>query len=1691
MPNYSRYKSSITNNTRVFSIMNGLAPRSYSGRINSRATKKLVIPADPEEGLEYMKKHNILSKNPACSGGVGRINTTACTSKDGLFMSVVPRNYQYRPLYNHIYKSNDTTTHHVPCERVLQKYHSGFTVGKISDQKFDASGNPKVTKNIFMCDFSSDNPDPCTTELEDVYAFNASPSLIDATVPFCLNPEKWDGLINDCRFSLLCAQRDRNITTITVDSASGFIGILAILSISESNKPIEFTQVKLTGSWVIPKINMNIYYPSTNVNPSKPYFHILPDANITNKAHITVLNSYLYTTLFHIEGSFTNHGTIKYQSLADGVDSEVTFFDISGTGGKLTNGASGEIIIPDISSFYYPRESIKIFNILNGGHVVNDGNITIGNISNKSYGFFANKSTITNTSKIKIGEIQDGAGFHLTNSSTLLNNNNITLGNIKNGSSGFYADNSPITNTSNTSKIKIGEIQDSWGFHLTNRSTLFNHNNITLGNIRGGGGGAEFTSTSTLSNVGPITLGNISDNGMGIVFTGTSTLSNDGPITLGTIDKGSSGFYAENSELTNTSDITLGTIDNSSSGFFANKSTITNTSNTSKIKIGEIHYSWGFHLTNGSKLFNHNNITLDNISNNGKGIQFTGTSTLSNDGPITLGNISDNGTGIQLTNASTLSNDGPITLGTIDTGSSGFFANKSTITNTSNTSNTSKIKIGEIQDSKGFHLTNGSTLFNHNNITLDNISNNGTGIQFTGTSTLSNDGPITLGTIDKGSSGFYAENSELTNTSDITLGTIDNSSSGFFANKSTITNTSNTSKIKIGEIHYSWGFHLTNGSKLFNHNNITLDNISNNGKGIQFTGTSTLSNDGPITLGNISDNGTGIQLTNASTLSNDGPITLGTIDTGSSGFFANKSSFSFTNKSDISLGVIHYSWGFHLTNGSTLSNDGPITLGNINNGSHGFFSNDSSFSFTNTSKIKIGEIHYSWGFHLTNGSTLSNDGAITGGFMVGSYGVDLSGSIITNNGSITLGNISDNGTGIQLTNASTLSNDGPITLGTIDTGSSGFFSNDSSFTNKSDITLGPIQDSRGFHLTNSSTLLNNFNINFDTIGGNVESVGLLRDASSSIINNNFILFTEISGKAVGVVAEIPSILPHEIMGGYGKIDVSNIYYQDVNNIYTYAFGKRGIALTRALMNSITNQEDYYCPITHPYAYVDVKEAIIKNDSDGEVWSTDGDDAQAGKVYAQCCSVQPRVTGIAKNWKGYKDIPEFKNKLDTANLVKLSSAYISAPRHLARDKDQCNTATPGRGWTGNQKDGVEYNGGWMTKISCPEGASISCPDAKTDKYGFCKSVPGTQPTDIMTTRMYTIRNKLSGGFPASSYSQRVKGFGYGWSDFDYVKNWNICNKVTSHESRYIKPGGMDNNAYVYCIPWDDGKTPYNVPIFGPNYNDFLKNGEMEDTLGGADKMCASLCNKHTSCTSYSLMPYTPKNGFGDPRQDYDGKESAILFYCLGRNDGYNDYTPVQGWGYEGKTQYEGPGLRVYNEWNAELTVTSGNHDRTYHFNELCTRTRYNTWPPSFSASTVGFVTSIPKIAPIVTMSGKVNNNSSGDDAGKAQYTALKPGTKDEQWCHFDKKSFPEATTEDECYRAGKCWQGDLDFGGCYAPTPRDDGGVLSLEKIPSVGAEAGAGCNNPSSTIINKGLGLKYKTTPVGGDSRRVEKMTCT
>ena len=79
-PKRVRRIQSVKNNTDVYAIMGGLAPsvgvptatRSY---IQKHAPVCQCIPRPGVEGLaaiRYMRDRNILSKNPACSGGVGR-----------------------------------------------------------------------------------------------------------------------------------------------------------------------------------------------------------------------------------------------------------------------------------------------------------------------------------------------------------------------------------------------------------------------------------------------------------------------------------------------------------------------------------------------------------------------------------------------------------------------------------------------------------------------------------------------------------------------------------------------------------------------------------------------------------------------------------------------------------------------------------------------------------------------------------------------------------------------------------------------------------------------------------------------------------------------------------------------------------------------------------------------------------------------------------------------------------------------------------------------------------------------------------------------------------------------------------------------------------------------------------------------------------------------------------------------------------------------------------------------------------------------------------------------------------------------------------------------------------------------------------------------------------------------------------
>lgn len=78
----ARNAASITNNTKIFGIMGGLAPRtglttSLRQHILSKATVKNIIPLG-EAGYVYMRDNNLLSKNPQCSGGVGKGKLFMC-----------------------------------------------------------------------------------------------------------------------------------------------------------------------------------------------------------------------------------------------------------------------------------------------------------------------------------------------------------------------------------------------------------------------------------------------------------------------------------------------------------------------------------------------------------------------------------------------------------------------------------------------------------------------------------------------------------------------------------------------------------------------------------------------------------------------------------------------------------------------------------------------------------------------------------------------------------------------------------------------------------------------------------------------------------------------------------------------------------------------------------------------------------------------------------------------------------------------------------------------------------------------------------------------------------------------------------------------------------------------------------------------------------------------------------------------------------------------------------------------------------------------------------------------------------------------------------------------------------------------------------------------------------------------------
>ena len=85
----------ITNNTRIFGIMGGLAPQrnvrvsTLRGYRQGHANLKQRIPLAPGPGLNYMLSNNLLSRNPQCSGGVGRMAIFAGRGRQSLHYRAV------------------------------------------------------------------------------------------------------------------------------------------------------------------------------------------------------------------------------------------------------------------------------------------------------------------------------------------------------------------------------------------------------------------------------------------------------------------------------------------------------------------------------------------------------------------------------------------------------------------------------------------------------------------------------------------------------------------------------------------------------------------------------------------------------------------------------------------------------------------------------------------------------------------------------------------------------------------------------------------------------------------------------------------------------------------------------------------------------------------------------------------------------------------------------------------------------------------------------------------------------------------------------------------------------------------------------------------------------------------------------------------------------------------------------------------------------------------------------------------------------------------------------------------------------------------------------------------------------------------------------------------------------------------
>ena len=183
MSKSARMKSSLTNRTSVFGVMGGLANTRSSGKGSMhRATSRLVIPSSAKLGMQFMKKNNLLSKNPQGSGGV--VHNKTC----GLRSSTL-HNEQSNEIIGHITVGHEAEQCPVEYPHIAGDETQGFYCCKKvwDDGKcLDTSVVPAASDSPNMCILQSGSPTPSICDSSYCKCEEVCPSLAKKYPVLCL-----------------------------------------------------------------------------------------------------------------------------------------------------------------------------------------------------------------------------------------------------------------------------------------------------------------------------------------------------------------------------------------------------------------------------------------------------------------------------------------------------------------------------------------------------------------------------------------------------------------------------------------------------------------------------------------------------------------------------------------------------------------------------------------------------------------------------------------------------------------------------------------------------------------------------------------------------------------------------------------------------------------------------------------------------------------------------------------------------------------------------------------------------------------------------------------------------------------------------------------------------------------------------------------------------------------------------------------------------------------------------------------------------------------------------------------------------------------------------------------------------------------------------------------------------------------